>query len=76
MRIVTAQAINHNWKNASRDHSNNNSSHYPKEPLINHQDTNIIFNSSSIELFDAIYRLLNQPLNLAIIPWKLDITEV
>ena len=43
---------------------------------MNHQDTNIVFNYSSIELSDAMYKLLNRALNFAILPLKLDITEV
>ena len=43
---------------------------------IEKQQTDIIFNLSSITLTEPMKRLLNRALNFAILPLKLDITEV
>ena len=65
-----------NEENASGNNFHNNGSFVSKELSINNQDTNIIFNYSSVQLSDAMKRLLNRALNFAILPLKLDITEV
>ena len=40
------------------------------------QNTNIIFNKSDIVLTESMNKLLNRSLNFAVLPLKLDITEV
>ena len=40
------------------------------------QETNLVFNYSSIILSDAQDKLLNRALNFAVLPLKLDITEL
>ena len=40
------------------------------------QKTNIVFNYSSLKLTDAMQALLNRALNFALLPLKLDITQI
>ena len=47
--------------------------HNPKNSI---QDTNIVFNHSDIELTPAMLKILNRALNFAILPLKLDITQI
>ena len=51
--------------------NNKNSNHIPKK-----EKTTIVYNYSSIHLDNHMNKLLNRGLNFAVLPLKLDLTEV